>query len=135
MKTLALLLFLTFSAQIGWGDSDREWEKRVYSEDRTFEVSASTVQPAIEGWHCIEESATVFLDTTCHVEWNSYYERSAEASKNNWALMAWPPFCEDKNEHHCVREEGYRSDGVVVWRRPEDLDAESRAKQSERYKR
>ena len=72
----------------------------------------------VSGWHCVEQSSVTYLDLECHAKWERYYKYEIEVYKHGWAVMTYPPSCEDKTEQHCIREMGYRSDGVVVWRRP-----------------
>ena len=73
------------------------WVKRFYKID----------------WHCVDYSSVTYLDPECHKRWEYYHEFHTTLE------MRTPPPCEDNTEQHCLREVGYREDGMVIWRKPE----------------
>lgn len=68
-------------------------------------------------WKCADQSSVTYTDAECHGEWLGYYDSVRERNSHGWAVMIYAPSCKDVSEQHCVREIGYREDGICIWRK------------------
>ena len=131
MKTILILTALVLPAQVGWAEEPHAFSSMTVTGWHCVESSTSSYwedeedEPAfssmtITGWHCVE---TVSVSTSCAAEWTDYRERIKGLTHcepgglcSTFAVYIIPPNCRD--EQKCSVEQGYRSDGTVVWREP-----------------